>query len=259
MQRFNLKTSKQTVKTYIEELVKLCQERHSNHSPIKDYSPLLLSSSVLVSKYCRNFFPDIALPEIATLVQSADQVFAKFVKITSYLTVPGSKNFTTIPRDATKGFLELIGDFCSKYVVWATPDKAMLVGSIKRTILDLQALHGCPTEDQAFLNVVSAQIIHFRTKLPRIVSQGDLAEFNNTLTESIKATITTLHISLGSPDPDSDVFTKASICNAMERQRIWLLRMTNQAVVDELDAHLSATHPINGVISSAGDANIIDF
>lgn len=258
MQLFGQQPSKQAVKTYIEELVKLCQERHSNHSPIKDYYPLLLSASVMVSKYSQNFFPDVALPEIAMLVQSANQVFSKLVKITLYLTAPGSKNFTTIPRAATKGFLELVGDFCSKYSAWATPDKAILVDNIKRAILGLQDVYGYPVNNQATLTGVSTQIIRLRTRLPVLVPPGDLEAFNITLVGAIKATITRLHVSLGSPDPDSDIFDPASIGAAMERQRIWLLRMTNRAVVDELYAHLNTTYPVNAA-NITNITNIANF
>ena len=242
MQRFGQKATKQTLFAYLGKLVRLCQQRHSNHT-IKDYSPIVLSVSAMVSRFCQTFFPDTTLPNVDELIQSADRVFAKLVKITSYLNVTGYKNFTTIPKAATKGFLELVGDFCSKYTAWATPDKERQVREMMRVVLCLQEAYGSPIVDQVVLGRISASVINLRTKLNLLLSRDELAVFNNTLVVAIKATITKLHTSLVNPNPDSDIFPLASICSAKDRQTTWLLGMTSQTVVDELNNHLHTTFP----------------
>ena len=250
MQRFGQKATKQTLFAYLGKLVRFCQQRHSTHT-IKGYSPIVLSVSAMVSKYWRNFFPDITLPNVDELIQSADRVFAKLVKITSYLNVTGYKNFTTIPKAATKGFLELVSDFCCKYTAWAAPDKERHVREMTRIILGLQKAYGSPTVDQVVLGRISTGIINLRTKLNLILSPDELAVFNNTLVVAIKATITNLHTSLCTTlvDPSHETVDSVLICGAMERQTQWLLGLTNQGVVDELNNYLDVTFPRNDIVS----------
>lgn len=161
--------------------------------------------------------------DVQSLITSARDLYQRLTAITSYLLAPGIKNFTTIPRSATKGFLQSLDGFYTCYTTWEVPDKAGLVLRMKRAMIALLDANGSHIDTPSTAIEIGVHLDRIYVKLCKFADQDELMEINKELVETIEIAITKLQDSLmTTEDTQKRVLTQ----DAIDRQSLQLLRFS---------------------------------